>query len=159
MIFLTVGSQFPFNRLTMAVDSLVQQGEIPERIFAQIGDSSYKPRNFKAVSSLEKTIYDIYIRESSCIISHAGMGIISLALNNNKPLLVMPRLKKFNEVVNDHQFALAKKFESLGHILVAYGLDDLPIKIKQLPSFTPRPREKNSKLIITRITEFLNTAV
>ena len=96
MIFLTIGTQFPFNRLLKAVDDCFDNGLINEEIFAQIGNSSYRPHNFEAVSFLEKDLFDKHIREASCIISHAGIGSITMALNYNKPLLVMPKFFKFS---------------------------------------------------------------
>lgn len=156
MIFLTIGTQFPFNRLLKAVDDCFDDGLINEEIFAQIGDSSYRPHNFKAVSSLEKHLFDKHIREASCIISHAGIGSITMALNYNKPLLVMPRRKRFKEHVNDHQVATARKFEEFGHILVAYQEEDLPEKIKELKSFVPRPRKNQAKAVADRIAKFLD---
>lgn len=156
MIFLTVGTQFPFDRLVKTVDDVFDQGLIDEEIFAQIGKTSYKARNFGSVASLEKKVFDKYLKESSSIISHAGIGTITMALDNHKPMLVMPRLKKYGEVVNDHQLAIAKKFEELGHVLVAYTEDKIPEKIKQLKSFVPRPRKVQTKAVIDRINKFLN---
>jgi len=156
MIFLTVGTQFPFDRLVKAIDDVFDQGLINEEIFAQIGESSYKPRNFESVASLEKKLFDKYLKESSCIISHAGMGTIAMALDNYKPLLVMPRSKKYGEVVNDHQVAIAGKFEELGCILVAYDTKDLPQKMKQLRTFVPCKREAQPQAVSDRIARFLN---
>ena len=156
MIFLTVGTQFPFDRLVRTIDIAVEKGFITEPVYAQIGKSSYIPDNFASVTSLDKALFDKYIREASCVISHAGMGTIAMVLSNNKPLLVMPRQSKYGEVVNNHQVAIAKKFEESGHVLVAYMPDDLPRKIKELKSFVPRPRRGNSKVIIKKISEFLN---
>jgi len=156
MIFLTVGTQFPFDRLVKAVDYAVESGHIAEQIYAQIGKSLYRPHNFWSISSLKKPLFDKYIREASCIISHAGMGTIAMVLSINKPLLVMPRQKKYGEVVNDHQLTIAKKFEESGHILVAYGEEDLPRKIKELKSFVPQQRSSNSEVIISRISGFLS---
>ena len=157
MIFLTVGTQFPFDRLVRAIDIAVEKGRITEPVCAQIGESSYRPHNFRPVTSLKKALFDKYIRQASCVISHAGMGTIAMVLRNNKPLLVMPRQKKYGEVVNNHQFAIAKKFEESGHLLVAYVEDDLPKKITELKSFVPRPRSSNSEVIISRISGFLRT--
>ena len=156
MIFLAVGTQFPFDRLVRAVDIAVERGHITEPIYAQIGKGSYRPHNFWSISSLEKSLFDKYIREASCIISHAGMGIIAMVLSNNKPLLVMPRQKKYGEVVNDHQLAITKKFEEFGHILAVYSEKDLQAKIEQLKSFVPRPRTNNTEAIINKISEFLS---
>ncbi len=156
MIFLTVGTQFPFDRLVKAVDDAFDEGVISEEIFAQIGETSYKPHNFESVVSLEKKVFDKHLKKASGIISHAGVGTITIALNNEKPLLVMPRLKKYGEVVNDHQLAIARKFEEFGHILVAYQEEGLAKKIEQLKSFIPRQRKSNAKAVAARISEFLH---
>ena len=117
MIFLTVGTQFPFDRLVKAVDQAAGTNGFDDKIIAQVGDSSYRPGNFKAARSVEKAVFDQLFTEADSIISHAGMGTITMALDQRKPLLVMPRMKKYGEVVNDHQIDIAKKFEQLGYLL------------------------------------------
>jgi len=156
MIFLTVGTQFPFDRLVKSVDEVISNNGFDEEIFAQIGESSYKPRNFESVNSLDKRLFDSWMRKASGIISHAGIGTITIALDGNKPLLVMPRLSKYGEVVNDHQVAIARKFEELGHILMAYDTKDLPQKMKQLRTFVPCKREAQPQAVAERIAQFLN---
>lgn len=158
MIFLTVGTQFPFDRLVKAVDDLYDRGLIHEPVIAQIGDSKYRPRHFEAVASLDKSAFDRNIREASGIIGHAGMGTITMALENCRPLLAMPRLKKYGEVVNDHQVALAVKFEAMGHILLARDETELPDKIAGLQSFVPRPRKADPDAVARRIDMFLGKA-
>lgn len=156
MIFLTVGTQFPFDRMVKCVDEFIGRNGFEEEIFAQVGETSYKPRNFESVPFLEQHVFSGHMRRASRIISHAGVGIIALALDNNKPLLVMPRLKNHGEVVNDHQVAIARKFEELGHVLAAYSVKELPEKIKQLRTFVPKMRESQAHLVAQRITKFLN---
>jgi beta-1,4-N-acetylglucosaminyltransferase len=155
MIFLTVGSQFPFDRLVSAVDDLVDRGLIGDKLFAQIGDSDYKPRNFEYSTYLEKGEFDDYISQASEIIGHAGMGTIAVALNNSKPLLAMPRLKKFGEVVNDHQVDIARRFSELGHILAAYDTGELISVIQQLKNFIPKERKAEPEKVADRISRFL----
>jgi UDP-N-acetylglucosamine transferase subunit ALG13 len=155
VIFLTVGTQFPFDRLVQAIDRLFEEGLMPEDVFGQVGQSTYTPRHFQAVASLEKKAYDECFRQASAIISHAGMGAITMALDHGKPLLVMPRQKKYKEVVNDHQGALAEKFEALGHILVARDETQLREKVAQLRSFVPRPRKAEPEAVAQKIRDFL----
>lgn len=156
MIFLTVGTQFPFDRLVKAVDQAADINGFDEKIVAQIGDSSFHPKNFKAVRSVEKSVFDQYFAEADSIISHAGMGTITMALDHRKPLLVMPRIKKYGEVVNNHQLAIARKFEQLGYLLVAYSAEDIPVKMKQLKSFVPQERQPCADIVTARISTFLN---
>ncbi len=157
MIFLTVGTQFSFDRLVKSVDQAFDGRLINEEIFAQIGETSYKPLNFESVVSLEKNVFDKRLREASSVISHAGIGTITMALENKKPLLVMPRLAKYGEVVNDHQAAIARRFSELGYILAAYDVKDFPDGIRKLKNFIPRERKVNPKPVADRICRFLNS--
>jgi len=157
MIFLTVGTQFPFDRLVRDVDNFLDEHELGEEVFAQIGSSSYKPRHFEAVAALEKEAFDQYFRQASAIIGHAGMGTITMALDYGKPLLAMPRRKKHGEVVNDHQVALADEFEAIGHILVAHNPSELATKLTQLKSFVPKPRVADVEAVAERIRSFVKS--
>jgi UDP-N-acetylglucosamine transferase subunit ALG13 len=157
MIFLTVGTQFPFDRLVKAVDNVFGENLIDEEIFAQIGETTYKPGSFESVTSLEKKTFDEYLKKASGIIGHAGIGTIVMALDNHKPLLVMPRLKKYGEVVNDHQAAFARRFSELGHILAVFDVEDLPDGIRRLKNFVPTERKTNPEVIIDRIRHFLDS--
>ena len=157
MIFLTVGTYpLPFERLVKATDTMIMKGFIEEEVFAQIGVCNYKPQNMEYVEMLQKEVFDYYFETASAIISHAGIGTIKMALDNEKPLLVMPRLQKYGEVVNKHQVGTAKKFEELGHILVVYSEEELPDKLQQLKSFIPKPRKNQAEAVAERISEFLN---
>jgi UDP-N-acetylglucosamine transferase subunit ALG13 len=157
MIFLTVGTQFPFDRLVKGVDQAFDMGLVDEDIIAQTGKSSYQPRNFEAVPSLEKKMFDKHLKDASGVISHAGMGTINMALDNRKPMLVMPRLAKYGEVVNDHQVAIARRFSERGYLMVAYDVKDLPDGISGLKDFVPRERQANPDAVAERISRFLES--
>ncbi len=156
MIFLAVGTQFGFDRLVKAVDEAIGQQSIQDKVFAQIGPGGYLPKRMEYVVSLEKDEFDKVINSCNAMISHAGMGNIALAMKLQKPLLVMPRLKRYGEVVNDHQVGTAKKFEELGHILVAWNEGQLAEKVNALKDFVPKPRVAQPKAVASRIIQFLN---
>ena len=155
MIFLTVGTQFPFDRLVKAVDGLLADGILNEDVFGQIGDTEYQPKHFRAVATLDKCTFDRQFRQASAIISHAGTGTITMALDNDKALLAMPRRRRYAEVVNDHQVAFADRFAALGYILVAFDEQELPAKAIQLKSFTPSLRQVDPHIVAQRIVGFL----
>ncbi len=157
MIFLTVGTQFPFDRLVRAVDEWLDHDSFGEEVYAQMGESAYVPRHFEAVASLDKAAFDQRFQQASAIISHAGMGTITMALEHGKSLLAMPRLKRYREVVSDHQGPLAEKFEALGHILLARDERELDGKFRQLRTFVPRPRKADPGAVAGRIGRFLES--
>ena len=155
MIFLTVGTLFPFDRLVKAMDEGVAKGLIKEEVFAQIGKDGFRPNNFEYTEVLDKDTFDSYINKASCLVSHAGVGSITMAINYRKSLLVMPRLKCFGEHVNDHQLHTAKKFEQLGCILAVYDTDEFLERIGELKTFVPKRRQTQVGSVVNRISRFL----
>jgi len=156
MILLTIGTYpLQFDRLVEAVDTAVRERMVDEEVFAQVGVCKYKPKYMKFAEMLEKNEFDGYFRKASCIVGHAGMGTISMSLDQNKPLLVMARMAKYNEHVNDHQVPTAEMFEYLGHVLLARTVDELPQKIGELKTFVPAKREATPQLVSGRIADFL----
>jgi UDP-N-acetylglucosamine transferase subunit ALG13 len=109
------------------------------------------------VEYLDTRLFDDWIQKASGIIGHAGMGTITMALDRKKPLLVMPRFKKYGEVVNDHQVAIVRKFSELGHILAVYDVDDLLNGIRKLKDFVAVQRKTNPQAVADRIHRFLNS--
>lgn len=67
----------------------------------------------------------------------------------------MSRMKQYEEHVNKHQRATAKKFQHLGHVLVAYEAEQLPDGIRKLKSFVPRERKASPDAVAERIAHFL----
>lgn len=122
MIFLTIGTHEPFDRLIRAVDDWAgQPGDRPE-IFGQItapGPESYRPRNFKWVDRLAPTDYAARFGAAALIISHAGMGSILTALQAGKPIVVMPRRGHLRETRNDHQYTTVRNLGDRPGIYVA----------------------------------------
>ena len=157
MIFVTVGTQFPFDRLVKAVDDAIEQELIQDEVVAQVGLTDYQPRNFEAIASMTKEHFDAVLHSASAMISHAGMGSITMALDQKKPLLVLPRRKVYGEVVNDHQVDIARKFSQLGHLLMAEEACDLPQALERLGGFVPQARHIQTSQIADRISQFLNT--
>ena len=118
MIFVTIGTQEPFDRLIKAVDHLA--GKIPGvEVVAQVSKMEYIPKNLKTFDFLTPKEFDNYFNSASLIIAHAGMGTIISALVGNKPIVVMPRLMKYSEHRSDHQLDTANEFKKLDYIYVA----------------------------------------
>lgn len=157
MIFLTVGSRYGFDRLVRAVDDLVRDGVIDDVVVAQIGVGSYEPKHMQFERFMEGTEYDGHVRDATMLLGHAGSGTIQLALAHQKPLLVLPRRKRFKEHVNDHQVATARTFERLGQILAAYEANELPRNLAHLREFVPQQRVVRTDALVGRIGEFLQS--
>jgi beta-1,4-N-acetylglucosaminyltransferase len=155
MIFVTVGSALPFDRLVRLVDNAVAARVITEPVLAQIGNGSYVPNNFEFVRILSRAKFDHSFESASAVISHAGIGTISAALRIQKPLLVLPRSRSFGELVDDHQLFTAKRFAELGHLLMFTDATELAGRLEELKGFRPVARNPNVEGIATVIEAFL----
>ena len=124
VIFVTVGTQLAFDRLITSVDAWAEKNPGVE-IFAQIGPSSVKPRNFRYESFVSPAQANELFRSAELIVSHAGMGSILTALKYKKPILVMPRKASLGEHRNEHQLATARWLGNKGGISVANEADDI----------------------------------
>lgn len=131
MIFLTVGTIFPFDRLVRAVDNWV--GAHSEfDVFGQIGnvgEGNYTPKNFAWNRRLKNAEFRERIKNSDFVIGHAGIGSIIETLQLGKQIVILPREKRFNEHVNDHQLQTIRRFSERPGIHGAKTEQDLPSAI------------------------------
>jgi UDP-N-acetylglucosamine transferase subunit ALG13 len=125
MIFITVGTQLPFDRLIKHVNEWNMQNANDIDIIAQVGNSDYKPSNMVVHKNIEPTLFEKNIIECDVLISHAGMGSILTALRMNKPIIIFPRRASLKEHRNDHQLATSKSFSDVEGIYVAYSENEL----------------------------------
>jgi len=125
MIFITVGTQLPFDRLIKAVDAWAALHPEVE-VFAQIGPSELKPAHIESVPFIAPDEADRRFRAADLIVSHAGMGSIITALKYKKPILILPRMAGLGEHRNDHQMATAKWLGVRRGITVAWTEQDVP---------------------------------
>ena len=118
MIFVTVGTQLPFDRLVRVVDAWAATQPC-EAVFGQIGPTKLCPAQMEWTSFLAPEDHRKRFEAASLIIAHAGMGTILFALTNSKPLIIMPRRASLGEHRNDHQVATARQFADRAGITVA----------------------------------------
>lgn len=118
MIFVTVGTDLPFDRMIRVVDSWARENQRRD-VFAQIGEGGWEPGYIEFTHFLEPPEFRKRFNAADLIISHAGMGTILSALLHGKPILVMPKLASLGEHRNEHQTATAMRMEELGNVNVA----------------------------------------
>ncbi len=132
MIFYTVGTQLPFDRLTKALDDI--SNRLDTKIIGQIGKSSYIPSNFTSYQDLSPKVYEQYFSEADLVISHAGMGTILRCISSSKKLIVCPRLAKYSEHRNDHQLDTVSKVAQHACLKVLTDVNKLEEEIKNFNS-------------------------
>ena len=157
MIFITVGTQLPFDRLVKAVDNWAGDRTNVD-ILAQIGNNASEPSNMGWIRHLEPDEFREACEKCHLMVAHAGIGTILIALELAKPIIVMPRRAALGEHRSNHQLATAKWLESEFDLKIAWNQCDLKIllsnyqrqKIKS--SFGPWA----STTLLSTIREFID---
>lgn len=155
MIFVTVGTQAPFDRLIKAIDSIA--ANLDEPVIAQALNGSYEPKHIETLGFLTPKEFDEYFNSASLVIAHAGMGTIISALTKNKPLVIFPRRASLGEHRNEHQMATARRLGSMKLTNVALEENDLQKLIVSRRDLKPCPTigESASQGLIDSISSFI----
>jgi UDP-N-acetylglucosamine transferase subunit ALG13 len=124
VIFVTVGTQLPFDRMTQAVDDWARLAGRDD-VFAQAGPTRMPPRHIEWTAFLSPQEHKRRFRQASVVIAHAGIGSILSALAERTPLVIMPRRASLGEQRNDHQVATARRFSGRAGIHVAMDEHEL----------------------------------
>ena len=151
MIFVTVGThEQQFNRLIKEVDKLKGNGKIAEDVFIQTGYSDYTPQHCSWKEMLDYNEMERCLDEAKVVISHGGPSTFMAVITKGKRPIVVPRLKKYGEHVNDHQLDFAIFLKDEGYTLdVVEDCSNLFLCIEN---------NLNSKVPITGRTErFVNS--
>lgn len=123
MIFLTLGTQLPFDRLVESVDTIAPL--IDEPVFGQIGRGGYNPLHFEHIESLSPADFNARFKAARVVIGHAGIGTILAGFKLQKPLIVMARRASLGEHRNDHQIATAAQISRFRGVYIAESSQDI----------------------------------
>lgn len=159
MILVLTGTQnFQFDRLINQIINLKNENKINEPVVVQAG--STKIKNISNFKSSDLYIFDFkssdeinnYIDNARMIITHGGTSSIISGLKKRKIVLVVPRLKKFNEHVDDHQLEIVQYFSAKKLIIALDDINDLEEKINsadfaKLEKYIDRKNEIYSEII------------
>jgi beta-1,4-N-acetylglucosaminyltransferase len=128
MILVTVGSNgAPFDRLLRELDGIT----VDEELIVQHGPSRLRPRDATCVPFMRFAELERAVASARIVITHAGVGSVLLALMNEKRPLVVPRLARYEEVVDDHQVHFATRLARESLIALVTDPRDLPRMVEE----------------------------
>lgn len=110
-----------FERLLKQLDKIAP--EVKDKIVIQRGCSQYIPKNCESFDFVKSL--DPYYKKARIVILHGGSSIWEFAYKYKKPLIIIPRLKKYNEHYNDHQAEFAEFFSKNTGIKAIYNMEEL----------------------------------
>ena len=156
MILVTLGTQDKeFKRLLKAVDKAVEDKVIKDEVIVQAGCTKYKSKNMKIFDLIPIHEFEKLVKDADLIITHGGVGSILTGLINNKKVIAVPRLKKYDEHESDHQIQMVDSFYDEGYILKVDDTKDLEKVLKQVKDFKPKKYKSNNSTYIKNINNYI----
>lgn len=157
MILITLGTQDKqFTRLLDVVQEQINKGNIKDKVIVQAGHTKYESKDMKIFDLIDRDKFTDLIAKCDILITHGGVGSIITGLQNNKKVIVAPRLSKYNEHINDHQIQIVENFAQAGYILPLYENDDLGKVLKKVNKFKPKEYIGNTKNMINLIENYID---
>ncbi len=138
MIFVTVGThEQQFNRLIQEIDRLKGEGLITEDVIIQTGYSTYEPKHCAWSKLIPYSKMQKNISEARIVITHGGPASFIEPLQIGKIPIVVPRQKRYEEHINDHQLEFCKAVEErMGNIIMVEDVALLGDKITSYEDIT-----------------------
>jgi UDP-N-acetylglucosamine transferase subunit ALG13 len=156
MIFVTVGTnEAPFDRLLRALDGLA--GE--ERLVVQTGASKVRPPGARCIEQLPFDALAEYVRRARVVVMHAGVGSILVALSNGKRPVIVPRLARFGEAVDDHQVLFARRFAAAGLASLVEDEALLPAAVVSVPDLRRRSELGADLRLTAELSDYMRTTI
>jgi beta-1,4-N-acetylglucosaminyltransferase len=130
MIFVTVGThQQPFERLIGALATLDRSSLVVQYGYAEAPEGVAHAAAFMTFPEMLQ-----HFDEAEAVITHAGVGSILCATNAGHVPIVVPRLKRYGEHVDDHQVELVRELEDAGNVIVVEDVERLGAALERVPS-------------------------
>jgi UDP-N-acetylglucosamine transferase subunit ALG13 len=125
-VLVTVGTDhYPFNRLIGWInDWLAQHPEQAADFFVQRGTASVVAA-CPEQQFLDADELGALLDEAAVVVCHGGPGSIADAWARGVAPIVVPRLRRLGEVVDDHQLDFCRKLAELGRVRLAEVPADL----------------------------------
>lgn len=141
MIFVTVGThEQPFNRLLKAMDNFAATTK--EKILIQSGYSSYTTEFAQSLDFISADDMEKNIKDARIVITHGGPSSFMQVLENKKIPIVVPRLKEYEEHVNNHQLTFAEEFnKEYKDIIIVSNMKIIPDVIENYDKLAAKRRD------------------
>ncbi len=157
MILVLLGTQNnSFHRLLEEIQKNINTGTIKEKVVVQEGYTKFQSKDMEIHTQVPKDKLQELIKKADLIITHGGVGSIISAITEGKKVIAVPRLKKYNEHVNDHQLDIIDSFNEKRYIIGIHEVEELEEALKKVPEFKPQKYIQNTGRIIKIIEEFID---
>lgn len=120
-----------FDRLLQKMDEIA--GTFNEEVVMQIGHTSFRPQKAKWFDFTTEAGIREWCRQARVVVTQPAMSILD-AQEQDKPVIVVPRLKRYDEVIDNHQLDFAGRLEKEGKVIAVYDVDKLEETLRTIDS-------------------------
>lgn len=113
----------PFNRLADWVGRWLDNNPAVRCVYQR--GVSRAPVGVESVDLIARTDLLAFMQQATVVLTQAGPGSIKDAHSSGRVPIVVPRVRHFGEVVDDHQVAFAEAMAEQGWVWVAMSEDSL----------------------------------
>ena len=157
MIFVSLGTNDKsFDRLLKKLDEEISLGNIRDKVVVQSGYTKYSSVNMDIVDLMPMNMFNKNISSCDILITHGGVGTILDGLKHGKKIIAFPRLKMYQEHVNDHQVEIIDEFYKCGYILTGQ-IDDIVKLIDEVRHFEPKEYKSNNYKFNKLIRDYIDS--
>ena len=126
MIFATVGTHAqPFTRFLAALAAL------DDDVIVQYGHNEPPQGVREAVAFMPISVLNEHMRAADVVVTHAGVGSVLCARQAGHVPVVVPRLHRYGEHVDDHQLELVAALGADGHVVPVRDMAELPAAVQK----------------------------
>jgi len=131
------------------IERLISEKKIKEKVIVQLGYTKQKVKGAENFHFIEFSKMRRLIKNCSVMITHAGTGSITDALDYGKIPVVVPRRKTsdLDEHSDDHQVQITKIMEKERKIIAVYDIKNLYPAIQKARKMKFKKKKKSSAKI------------
>lgn len=143
-----------FKRLLEAVLNSIEL--LPSPILIQCGHTAFTTTKCTVIDFLSMEEFIKCVEQCEVIILHAGAGSVLHAIRCQKKPIVMPRLAKFNEMVNDHQLEFSRILHSQNKVVMINDNNELQDVLKSKQFLRGNIPFSQNTVMINKIQKILD---
>ncbi len=155
LAFVTVGTVMPFDRLVKAVEQLQADGQLPERVIAQVGDGGCRPPGWETHERMPFADVQAILDKADIVFCHGGTGSLVTACRAGCRVVAMPRSAARGEHYDDHQEEIVTAFADRGLIQVAHEVQDMTSALARARATEPVRATTEPDLLISRLRQLM----
>ena len=132
-----------FDRLLKKMDEIAATSG--EEVVMQIGHTSFRPQTAKWFDFTTQEGIKEWCKKARVVVTQPAMSILD-AHEQGTPVIVVPRLKRYDEVIDDHQLDFARVLEKEGKVIAVYDVSELEQALEKV-DLTPPELAKDKRLV------------